>query len=140
MSLLVVSLGLPWRRPKPVTVESRDQAGDLRRPAVDNRASLGWQVGHECWGIPARVREISLLNAVIVTEGRPPSDQPVWLRLEEPSKTVWVEVKVARITASGEVEVWFPGTCPNAIFRAMNHACTRQQQMSPSGPEGRSSR
>jgi hypothetical protein len=100
---------------------------------LDPPASAGHNEGVRAGGepaVPARIQEINPLGALLVAMVRPPSGQPVWLRLQEPSPTNWVEVKVARITASGEIEVVFSGSCPNAVYKAMAHACTRQHQMS----------
>ena len=75
------------------------------------------------------------LGARLVALGLPPCGQPVWIRLQEPTKTDWIEAKVMRITESGEIGLAFPGSCPYALYRAMVHGGTldrpQHQSVSP---------
>lgn len=128
MSAMIDRLRHLWHRRKPVKVETTERRRAPRHQAVENRALLTWRAGDERPVVPARVKDISLLGALLAAEGRPPCGQDVWIRLLEPTQTDWIEARVARVTESGEIGLAFSDRCPFALYRAVLHGGTPERR------------
>ena len=76
----------------------RDRRRSPRYPALPNRARMAWQEGGRTRVSTARLLNISGVGALVVADEKPIKGQAVWVRLEEPAPTEWVE---ARIMHSG---------------------------------------
>jgi hypothetical protein len=70
-----------------------------------------------------RSTRVILLNicsggALILMEEKPVLDRPMWIRLEDPLKSDWLEAIPVRIGESHEVEVHFSDPCPRVFLWA----------------------
>ena len=61
---------------------------------------------------------ISSDGASILTDEKPGLDRPMWIRLEDPVKSDWLEAIPVRYGESHEVEVHFSHPCPIGFLRA----------------------
>jgi len=86
---------------------------------VENRAFLSWWIGDDCVEVPARIKDIGMLGASMAAEGEPPAGQSLWIRLEGPSPTDWIEVTLAWTSETGQVGVLFPSTCPHDLYKSL---------------------
>jgi hypothetical protein len=74
----------------------RDRRRAPRYPAVPNTAFLAWLEGERTRVCTARLLNISNVGASVLADDIPAEWVPAWMRLEEPTPTGWVKVKVAR--------------------------------------------
>jgi hypothetical protein len=88
-----------------------DRRATPRHPAVGNHAFLVWLVRAEVRRFWARLLNGSCEGALLATERPLPPDQPIWLRLEEPTESDWVSAKVVRHDVRGNVGVSFRQSC-----------------------------
>jgi hypothetical protein len=102
-----------------------------RYSAVKNRACLSWRVEAENCESTARLINISSSGALVLAEKRPARGRAVWLRLEVPVATEWVEATIVRIVKVPGV-LWFRKTaylvricfkepCPYHLFKLATH-------------------
>jgi hypothetical protein len=90
----------------------RDSRTSPRHSVLENRARLEWCEGSEVYRAAARLVNLCEGGALLITEGMPPLDHPVWCRLEEPTPTDWIRAKVVRHGGDREVGLSFPTSCP----------------------------
>jgi hypothetical protein len=99
--------------------------------AVRNRAFLSWKIEAESFESSARLINISTRGALVLAEKRPGRGPTVWLRLEVPVATEWVEATIVRIVkvpgllwfrkAAYLVRMHFQDPCPYHIFKSATH-------------------
>jgi hypothetical protein len=68
--------------------------------------------------IDARLVNISRGGALVVAENSPWFESPVWLRVESPVKTDWVETLVVRRGQDREIALKFSRGCPDDLLLA----------------------
>lgn len=122
MGALRASLSYLWGRSKSARSNGSDRRSAIRHPAVENQAHLSWWVDGECVEVPCRIQNIGLLGASIASADQPPGDTPLWLRLEAPTQTSWIEVSLAWVLGT-EIGVVFPGVCPYDLFQVLVPGC-----------------
>jgi PilZ domain len=86
--------------------------------AVENQSRLEFAVPDGSRRIEARLVNISRDGALIVTENPPPYAAPIWLRIESPVKTDWVEAMIVRLGQNREIALQFPRGCPDDVLLA----------------------
>jgi hypothetical protein len=84
----------------------------LRHAALENRARLEWCQGGEVIDSSARLINVSEGGILLDAENSPPPGQTAWCRLEEPTPTDWIKVKVVRRGAPREIGLSFLTACP----------------------------
>ena len=89
-----------------------------RQVVVPNRASLDWGSTTTDGGRDARMLDISRGGASLESREVPPAGQPVWLRLEHPAATPWVNATVVRREGRSRVGVQFESGCPEELMLA----------------------
>jgi hypothetical protein len=90
-------------------VENTERRVAERRPAGDNLASLLWDDGQDVMESPALLIDISRDGASFLAERSPPSGRDICMRLEAPSRTGWVSVRVVRSNGAMEGGLSFSG-------------------------------
>jgi PilZ domain len=89
-----------------------------RCDAVENRSRLQF-AGPEGRGrLDARLVNISRDGALVISKDFPPQDAPLWLRVESPVKTDWVEATIVRRGRNQELALRFPRRCPDDLLLA----------------------
>jgi hypothetical protein len=77
----------------------------------------------------ARLLDISQTGMLVLSETVPPADGQVWLRLESPQPSGWIEVLIKGATAAGpgmhRVRLAFRDTCPYDLFKAVVYTNTQ---------------
>jgi hypothetical protein len=99
--------------------------------AVRNRAFLSWKIEAESVESSARLINISTSGALVLAEKRPGRGPAVWLRLEVPVATEWVEATIVRIMKvpgllwfrkpAYLVRMHFKESCPYHLFKLATH-------------------
>ena len=89
-----------------------------RCAAVTNQSRLEFAVPDGRQRVEARLMNLSRDGALIVAEKAPPYEPPIWLRIESPVKTDWVEAKIVRIGQNREIALKFPRRCPDDLLLA----------------------
>ena len=68
-----------------------------RCDAVKNQSRMEFTVANGTRKTEAQLLNISRGGALIVADDRPPYAAPIWLRIEIPVKTDWVEAIIVRL-------------------------------------------
>ena len=89
-----------------------------RCDAVENQSRLEVAVPEGRLRLEARLVNISRNGALVVTENPVSDKSPIWLRLESPVKTDWVEAMIVRLGRDREVALRFPRGCPDDLLLA----------------------
>jgi len=89
-----------------------------RCDAVENHSTLHCSVPDGSRRIEARLVNISRGGALIVADKRPPYEPPMWLRIESPVKTDWVETTIVRLGRNREIGLQFPRGCLDDLLLA----------------------
>jgi hypothetical protein len=89
-----------------------------RCDAVENRSRLEIAVPDGRRRIDARLVNISRGGALVFAENSPWFESPVWLRVESPVKTDWVETLVVRRGQDREIALKFSRGCPDDLLLA----------------------
>jgi PilZ domain len=89
-----------------------------RCAAVKNQSRLEFAVPAGRRRTDARLVNISRDGALVVAENPPPDEAPVWLRVESPVRTDWVEAMIVRIGQDREIALQFPLGCPDDLLLA----------------------
>ena len=108
-----------WRAARPAGERLRDRRQAPRFPVVENRGFLSWWDDDACVVVPTQIKNLSALGALLLTETPPPVGEPLWLRIEAPIATDWIEVGLAWANESGAAGVFFPSTCPYDLYRKL---------------------
>ncbi len=95
-----------------------DRRAYTRQAAVPNRASLDWGSMTKDGGRDSRVLDISRGGASVETLDAPPIGQDVWLRLESPAPTSWINATVVRGDGTRRVGIRFDSDCPDDMMLA----------------------
>jgi hypothetical protein len=91
---------------------ARDRRATVRYPVIDHRAILAWEDGHGHRQVDARIVNLSQSGILLAAEcSLPEGRQPVWLRLQEPRVTDWVDAVVLRTSRSLKLRLTGRGTC-----------------------------
>ena len=102
-------------RRRPGTVASHE-----RYAASEDQAWLGWWEGRVYRKSPATLLNISHGGAKLIAEVTPPRRSTVWICLDGPRRTEWIEagvLSVARLQdQSAVVRVLFREICPYTFF------------------------
>jgi len=85
---------------------------------LKNQSRLSFAVLGDSRRINVRLVNISRHGALIVAENPPPDEAPMWLRIESPVKTDWVEATIVRRGQNGEIGLRFPRGCPDDLLLA----------------------
>jgi hypothetical protein len=101
-----------------MTQPRADRRAHARQVVVPNRAALDWGSGSTDGGRDARLLDISRGGAGLESRDSPPPGQAVWLRLEAPAPTPWVNATVVRRDGPRRVGVRFEGECPDELMLA----------------------
>jgi hypothetical protein len=93
-----------------------------RFPAVVQRAWLGWWTSPGEFGsVAARLENISLGGAMVVTANPPATEQLVWLCLGIPDPTDCVQAKVLEVRPGPDgnfiVRLAFGAPCPQNLYQ-----------------------
>ena len=86
--------------------------------AVENQSRMMFAENSDLRRIKARFINISRDGALIVTEDPPPYKPPIWLRIESPVRTDWVEATIVRLGQNREIALQFPRHCPDDLLLA----------------------
>ena len=86
---------------------SRERRRSPRYPAFSNRAFLLWREGGQTRFSKTRLLNLSGVGTLVVTDRQPAKGLAVWLRVEEPTPTEWVEATVVRQAGSHKVGLNF---------------------------------
>jgi hypothetical protein len=97
---------------------SPERRASPRCDAVENQSRLMFAEPYGGRRIAARLVNISRRGALIVTETPPPYEVPIWLRIEIPVKTDWVEAMIVRRGKNRDIAFQFPGGCRDDLFLA----------------------
>ena len=73
-------------------------------------------------------------GAFVLTDDMPVERQTVWLRLEEPTPTEWVEATIARRAGSRKVGLDFAKHCPYDVFKVATRGAAHRGR--PAGIRG----
>jgi len=100
-------------------LQSNRRNSDRYIPAED-RAWLGWWEGSVFRTTEAELQNISKGGVLVRTALQPPRRSNVWICLEGPRRTEWVEGKVLDVAReqdkSATVRIMFDEICPYAFF------------------------
>jgi hypothetical protein len=103
--------------------QSKDRRGAPRySPSESVAACLCWHAGKEHQYTKSEILNVSMTGVMLRVVEVPPENAPVWVRLEEPNPTDWVEADVVRVNNHwGEpktARLRFREPCPYDIFKA----------------------
>jgi hypothetical protein len=102
-------------------VEDRRVAHRYR--ARDGRCWIGWHAAGGFRQSAAWIIDISASGGLLATDGPPPLDRSVWIRLDNPSVPDWAEARVVDLRPTSSeihaVRLVFRGTCPYAVIKAV---------------------
>jgi PilZ domain-containing protein len=91
-------------------------------PNEEVRVCVAWRNGEEYQYVAARIGNVSVSGALLLADGTPPADQPLWVRLDDPSSAEWVAAELieARREARDRhvLRLAFRDGCPYAFFKA----------------------
>lgn len=91
-----------------------------RYPTAEDQAWLGWWEGRTYRRSPATLIDISQGGAKIIAEIAPPRRSTVWICLDGPRRTEWVEAEVIEVIRlrdnTAEVRMAFREICPYTFF------------------------
>ena len=92
-----------------------------RYKVVEDEAWLGYLVGEEFQTCQALILDVSLRGAMITADTVPKTEK-VWLSLNGPSQTDWIEAKVVAVARTWrgphKLRLAFETNCPYAFFKA----------------------
>jgi hypothetical protein len=104
-------------------LSAQERRVSCRYPVDDALALLSWWEPMQSRVCGARLVDISQTGVLVLSEAVPPADERVWLRLETPQVTDWVEVVPKGSTPEGpgahRVRFAFREACPYDIFKAV---------------------
>lgn len=123
---------------------ARDRRESARYPVTDHRAILAWEDGHGHRQVESRIVNLSQTGALLAMAAPLPAEQqPVWVRLEEPTVTDWVDAMVVRVSRSltsrltGQgtclARVRFLPTCPYDFFKCAVHGLALDDEQRQAG-------
>jgi hypothetical protein len=113
----------PLRRggPAPTTADI-DRRGSERFAPAQDQAWIGWWEGRVYRKSRATLLDISQGGARAVAEASPPRRATVWICLDGPNRTEWVEAEVLEVRrmpdGSALVRMAFRELCPYTFFEA----------------------
>jgi hypothetical protein len=104
-------------RGSPATEERRQYE---RYPSAEDQAWLGWWEGRVYRRSPAMLIDISQGGAKVVSEIPPPRRSTIWMCIDGPRRTEWVEAEVVEVVrlddGTAQVRMAFREVCPYAFF------------------------
>ena len=89
---------------------------------MEDRAWLGWWDGPTFRAVEAVLLNISKGGVLVQAETPPPRRSVVWICLEGPRRTEWVEGKTLEVgkeriaSSTSEIRIMFDDICPYAFF------------------------
>src|SRR5262249_21910570 len=87
-------------------------------PSVANRACLAWQEGTRTRESRATLINVSSVGAFVIADEMPAKNRAVWVRLEGPTPSDWVEARGVRGLRSRKLGLEFGKPCPYDFFKA----------------------
>jgi hypothetical protein len=121
----------------------------VRYAGIANQAWLAWRTEGDSTSVAARVYDISQSGAAVLVEKPPPvrPNDTVWLRMEHPAPSDWVEAHVVAVTAVTKrsllvcrrvvghlVRLRFTGSCPYDLFKTATHGTQLNATFQSDGP------
>lgn len=119
-----------------------------RQAAVKNRAPVAWGEGANLTQFDATVLDISHSGNLMLVSGRlrylPPT---VWIRLDSPKVTEWVQATVVRTSTVWSLGLFlrrhvvqrlhrkFDRACPYDLYIAVTHGCALDEKVVVPLPE-----
>jgi hypothetical protein len=88
-----------------------ERRAHMRQIAVSNQAILQFVSRTRYRRTKARLEDITPAGARILTDVRPALYEPIWVRIERPVQTDWVEARPVRYGAQHDVGVAFEKRC-----------------------------
>jgi hypothetical protein len=85
---------------------------------VSNQSRIEFAVPRGFQETAARLVNITRVGALAVAEQPPPRVDSLWLRVENPVKTDWVEATIVRFGEDREIALQFPRGCPDDLLLA----------------------
>jgi len=95
-----------------------ERRGAGRGAAVENQASLTVGRGERVRRDNARIKNIGPKGALIQVPEELPLHEPLWLRLERPVKTDWIEATPVRFGQRHDVGIMFREPCRDDLLLA----------------------
>lgn len=95
-----------------------DRRAYARQVVVPNRAVLDWGSTTTDEGHEARLLEISRGGASVESRNSPPVGQLVWLRLDSPAPTPWINATVVRRDGPRRLGLRFQAECTDEVMLA----------------------
>lgn len=96
-----------------------------RYASAEDQAWIGWWEGRIYRKSPATLLDISQGGAKLVAESSPPRRATIWICLDGPMRTEWVEAEALEVTrlrdGSARVRVAFREICPYTFFEVAVH-------------------
>ena len=103
--------------------EPTDRRDSPRRPAVENRAMVGWSLSDQLTTTMAQVMDVSGCGLLVLADEEPSGDGHVLVRLVEPTATEWVETTLieSRRTRFGpyQLRLAFRETSVGGLLKAL---------------------
>lgn len=91
-----------------------------RHTTAEDQAWLGWWEGRVYRKSPSTLLDISHGGAKLIAEFAPPRRSTVWICLDGPRRTEWVEAEALQVNRlqdqTAEVRVSFREVCPYSFF------------------------
>ena len=85
---------------------------------MKNESRLEFAVRGGWRKINARIVNMSRDGALVVSDQFAAEDARIWLRIEHPVKSDWVEATIVRLGSDREVALSFPRGCPDDLLLA----------------------
>jgi hypothetical protein len=113
-----------------------EQRTSARRGAVANRIVLRFAGSMGYCRVEATLVNISPAGALIVTRERPALNQPLWISMEGPVSTGWVEAVAVRFDEEDQVGLTFggPGGCGSHFLWAATSGMDMDRLINSEGP------
>jgi hypothetical protein len=89
-----------------------------RCEAVKNRSSMEFATPRGRQRIEARLVNISRDGALVVADPPPLEATPIWLRIESPVRTDWVDATIVRVETNRQIGLSFTPGCPDDLLLA----------------------
>lgn len=113
-------------------------------PSGDVIARLSWREGEEYCYTPAKIMNLSTTGALLQVQEEIPLGVPIWLRLDEPEPTNWLEGLVLRTEklrgTERHLRVTFRESCPYEFFKATINGFQQQGSLMTPDKELKNSR
>ena len=89
-----------------------------RCDAVTNQSSMEYVTPQGRRRIAARLVNISRDGALLVADNSPAEETSIWLRIESPVRTDWVDATIVRVEPNRQIGLHFTPGCPDDLLVA----------------------